>query len=593
MADPATSHVSESELGLSNDRQSSDKASRRLKVSALSSLDEGTLGRLISKKIEAQSKVTRQFAESAIPEGIYEEDGQTYWVCPNSFFEEDCYIGMMVAEFAQICGAKIKLIKDEALISSAYNEQFLLGIWFGIQSSTNQRRSRAKKDYELGRTCVFSLIVKNVFLDTPELGIKALDKDHFFFGNNPGESVKKEKVPFYIKMKLRSFFAEARWGDFLFGLINKACQSTCFVHLTESEQDKVVEYNINPLDKLITSKYPVTDLLNKKGHKVGEEVKKPKVIRSSPLYKKYEMDLIHLIIAPLFNDLTDLNSQYKEIVLSDSYASVEKRIESSIKVRRDVLARFANRTKMRLQDIRMYANDQTIRKAKVTLNHQELLLNNIADPATSLVNDIFYIIGNIGSPKDLISYATKKRLESTVDARGYLYKLALEAYLKHLPREHRLVTAVRPASTVVDPIQHDHESAIKAFMKLPNCIGQLKKNSLGLRRIKAFKLFGRSDQLRLNTSSIVHTIAELQAKDKYSVDLAATLASNGTFIDSHSALTHYVGHTRKELEYVLTALSRVIEETREDAARKAASDAKEAITADYQRLAAIVSKQEE
>jgi len=285
-----------------------------LRVASANSIDVKTLCGLSDERIRALldskeaviQEVSRGFTEQVIQPGIYKEDGIAYAVCPEGFFKEDNIIGAMVYDLCQIAGMIVKTIPANDNITNVFSKKFIEGIWFGIFSSTNLKRRRAKKDYELGRACSFALIVKSVFAQTDELGLAALAKDHFFYGNNPGEKSNNSTVPFYIKMKLRSYFEQPHIGDLLYGILNYAAASVGVSYLTEAESDKIISESMIPIDQLINECYPTH--LVKKGKKQETIVRKPNPIRTSPLYTKDEMKIMTDLTSSIFTDLGSITA---------------------------------------------------------------------------------------------------------------------------------------------------------------------------------------------------------------------------------------------------------------------------------------------
>jgi hypothetical protein len=497
-------------------------------VDQLLDLDKQTFEDLLEKKKVTESKITRGFAEKGIPPGLYKVDGQTYFVCPRAFFYEDDVIGQMIVDIAKLTGAVIKELPASVKKSNTYDERFITGLWFGLFSSTNQKRSRTKESYELGRTCTFSLIVKNVFESTPQLGSRALQKDHFFFGNNSEEVFNKAKVPFYVKMKLQSFYEDPRLGYLVYGILNYAAAFVGVSNLTEAESDKVIAAHLLPVDQLITSCYPT--VLVKQGRKEEKRVRKPNPIRTSPLYTREEMELISSITNPIFTDLASLSEEYESVVFSQGFAAVEQQIRGIIRVRWETLQRFANRTKLRLQAIRKIVNNPTLKKANVLQEHVSLLLNSYQLPVSELIADIKHITGAT-SLKDLASVTYKKEFNSTGEVLGFLSTRIYDIYKKIEPKLPHIETYKKPES-FHEPRDVDYEKAISLLIRTRNRLGNLQFTARDFESVKSFKLFGRINNLKINVNRLLEEIQSLSAIETIATDTAIRLISEGKYVST-------------------------------------------------------------
>jgi hypothetical protein len=521
-----------------------------LEVRSLKSLSVEDIDMLLGTQEHVKAEITRSFAEQAIPPGIYKDDGQTYWVCPRALFKEDDNVGAMLYTFSKMAGATIKTIETPAEYTRVYDEKFIDGLWFGMESSTNQKRRRAKQSYELGRTCTFALIVKNVFETTVELGTRALIKDHFFYGNNAGETINKAPALFCIKTKLRSFFSDPAIGDLIYGITNYTAAAVGFSYLTESEQNKVISENLVPIDQLITSCY--TTVTVKRGRGEVKQTRKPNPIRSSPLFLKEEMELLSLVSNLIFADLNVLSENYETAVFDRGFDVLERQIRDSIRVRWETLQRFANRTKIRLQDIRKLSNNPTLRKAGVTQDHVNLLLTTIQNPVERLVSEVLHIIGN-KDLRDIIAYAFNKKFPTVKDARLYLTFKVFNIYQQVGLKNTNLKTFVveKPSQ---EPSEIEFTRSLETFSKLSYRSGDLKKHTLGLTTIKPFKLLGRLQAIEGMYNNAMNDLHSLSRCDKASRDSAVSFYSEGREIDSDDYLEVLSKSFKDSLSKALIAL---------------------------------------
>jgi hypothetical protein len=498
-----------------------------IEVKNLNGLSDEKIKMLLDNKASAIQEVSRGFTEKVIQPGIYKEDGETYAVCPEDLFTEDNIIGAMIYDLCNFAGLIVKTVKTNGLTTKVFSKQFIEGIWFGIFSSTNLKRRRGKKDYELGRACSFALIVKSVFASTDELGLGALCKDNFFYGNNPGEKSNNSSVPFYIKMKLRSFFEESSVGDLLYGIINYTAATVGVSYLTEAEADKVISESIIPIDQLINECYPV--LLVKKGKKQQTTVRKPNPIRTSPLFTKDEMKIITDLTSSIFTDLASITADYENCVLTSGFASVHKQIKEIINLRWETLQRFANQTKFRLQDIRKITGEDKIRKASVKPLHVEALLNATPNVGERLISELKHILGGY----DVVtaySRAYNSVPASKPEAWACIYKKIYQSYENRTGESKYKITPAKKNLVEVD-LDIEYRKAYDALAQSQKINGELMKNIKLVNKTKYFKLYGRFKQLELLIKGAEKCKNTLDSLPKSSVEMAVHLFYEGLYND--------------------------------------------------------------
>jgi hypothetical protein len=515
-----------------------------MRIEHLPTFDSNILRDFLEKKIALETEIQRAFAASVIPVGIYKENGKTFYVIPSSWGAEDCILGALVADFAKESGAEVRTIDAPVNKTQAYDKKFVAGLWFGLFSSTNQKRRRAKQSYEMGRTCTFSLIVKNVFEQNSQLGSAALARDNFFFGNNPTEVSNKSRVPFYLKMKLAAFFDKLEYGSLLYGIINHTCAAIGMTYLKDDEREKVISDNLLPVDHLITSCYPTVHV--KKGRQEATKVRKPNPPRSSPLFTKDEMTIISKMTSLIFTDLGSLSRQYEATVFAQGFSNVSERIREIINVRWETLQRFAHVTKERLQDIRRISNDPRIRKASVTRDHVKSLIDSESDPADRLVSELTHILGR-ANLNDCFAFAFRKTLNNHEQVKRYLYVLSLDVY-KKMP-DLKFLSKLVPKYSAPDPNEVDYQKGVKLLLELEAKIGALKQATCGLRSIKYFKIFGRLESIKALITSISKTFTSLERVQEASIEIAVQLFYERKYQDVHA----FVDQSIDSLSNLLTS----------------------------------------
>jgi len=559
--------ISQTPLGVSKENAHKVASANSIEVKNLNGLSNETITMLLDNKAQVIQEVSRGFTEQVIQPGIYKEDGVSYFVCPEGFFEEDSIIGAMVYDLCNLAGLIVKTVKANGQVTKVFSKKFIEGIWFGIFSSTNLKRRRGKKDYELGRACSFALIVKSVFTNTEELGLAALTKDNFFYGNNPGEKSSSSHVPFYIKMKLRSFFEKPEIGDLLYGLVNYTAASVGVSYLTEAEADKIISESIIPIDQLINECYPT--ILVKKGKKQESQVRKPNAIRTSPLYTKDEMKIITDLTSSIFTDLASISADYENCVLSSGFARVHKQIKEIINLRWETLQRFANQTKIRLQDIRKISGEEKIRKASVKPLHVDALLHATPNAGARLISELKHILGSY-NVITAYSRAYNAVPASVPEAWALIYKRIFQMY-ENMSGDSKIKIAPAKVDLVETDLDVEYRKAFDTLSQSQKISGELMKNIKLVTKTKYFKLYGRFKQLELLLKGAEKCKRTLDALPTSAVDLAVHLFYEGLYRDKLDLENRTNARFEKAIDIVVRHLSSTLMNEEDDALRKASA----------------------
>jgi len=533
-------------------------------VTKLGSVNNETLTKFSNLRESLAMEIQQQFASGKFPPGIYNEDGKTYYVIPDSLASEDNIIGAMICDLASFAGCEVKLLDRYSVkYTTAYDKRFVTGLWFGMFSSTHLKRRRAKQSYEMGRTCSFALLVKNVFERDKNLGPKALVKDNFFFGNNPSEVTPKGKIAFYLKTKLLSFFEDTEIGNLVYGILNHAASRIGFTHLLDDERDLAISDNLIPVDQLITSCYPT--VTTRRGRQMTQQSRKPNPIRSSPLFLKEEMNLISSLTSLIFTDLGAFTKDYQFSVYTHGFSFVQSEIRRIINVRLETLQRFAHVTKERLQAIRKVSGKTSVRKAGVLREDVLSLLRSTADPARKLVQELKHIIG-AASFRGCYAYAYKRVPQNIPEFERLVYIKALDLYTDI--QEIDFTGASKYPKDIEEPLAIDFENGIKSLRDIEQKCGNFSKNLKNISRIQSFKIFGRTEQIKGLKSNITSCIRSFMQLPKITRDICVNMYFEGHYRDSSG----YFNATREYLnelqELALkTLVLRVIEEKSDNVKR--------------------------
>jgi hypothetical protein len=158
-----------------------------------------------------QAAATAQLDHSKLSFGFVKEPDKEFLLIPGSLINADIALSSMIVDLTRTFLPHVDIrVFDapEIILTSAYDEKFINGLWFGTYSDIIHKRIRSKRGFELGQTEMQSLLVKHFFQNHRSLGPQALVKDNFFFGNNSGEkggvmdlrlTLKSDCVPFIVR----------------------------------------------------------------------------------------------------------------------------------------------------------------------------------------------------------------------------------------------------------------------------------------------------------------------------------------------------------------------------------------------------------
>jgi hypothetical protein len=504
----------------------------------LTKLSEQLKAKALHQRVLFEQTAKTRSAEADIGIGIYVDQGKTYWCCPGDWFEEDNQIGGLVIDFANETGADVRLVETvRSRRTNSYHENFILGVRFGLFSTTNQNRSKAKKDFELGRTCMFSLIVKHQFIESKELGQVALKKDNFFFGNNPKEkNERKNEVVFFLKHELASYFENSKAGELLFAICTSTARKIGFTYILNlEEQDKIMRSAMTTFDDLLIDSYPVIE--RKVGKKVIEERRKPNIIKQSPLYTKEEMSLIHRCISPIFDDLVKLKENYYEQVYLQGFTALRNNVVRLIHKRVETLQRFSNRTKTRLQEIRRISKEnEKKRKKDVAPTDVLAYLQKHDNPVYNLATEVKHMLGRNDWENILAIAFGMVPADGNIDKR--LLFECFEVYRK-MNLDSQKFKALTPIRYSEALIEKNYIRCMENLIKFSNCLGTTKSTLSGIQNINNVKLIGRIEKLSELYQSMSRLHGDVLTMDNSEVNVALAMMDFDNLSTTESLTTQF------------------------------------------------------
>jgi hypothetical protein len=515
----------------------------QISISLLKRLSKSQdLSCLVSRASLEQKRLV-DTASNVIKPGLYIEKDEPILVLPDSFFHiENKVLGGFIEDITKSIGLEVALLDNQPTnISTFYDDEFIQGLWLGFFTTTTQNRRRGKTGFELGRTCAYSLVVRSLFEDIPQLGISALVKDQYFFGNNPGEEMNKTRVPFLVKEKILSAFEDVSIGVAVYKAILKVSKSIA-INMAEDEFNKMIADNIRPLSDVISDYYHSENV--KIGKKVVKKTRKPNHLRSSPLYLKEEMDIFARYSSSVFSDLDSFNKNYIELIRTQGFKNVCSKIGEIVNQRWELLQRFASTTKKRLQDIRKVSKKPTLKKAEVSSEEVTAFLMTQTDVNSRLHSELVQVIG-VENLKRSIQRKDKLTLSRDIDVDAYLYNVTFKMY-KNIENDG-FKTAYEKELEIPDAIQltDDYEKAIKHFSDITKKLDTAISNSNGADRAPEHRLVNRSHQitnLQYNLETQLKRVEQLHNK---SLEAALNYYFEGYYIDAETYLTQVRSELRR------------------------------------------------
>jgi hypothetical protein len=423
----------ESLSNITNNDAPKDLKTQKLVVERLQPLDIKLADSILERRgYYEQLCNSLDVSEETIKVGMYKgSDGRFIAVLPNAIFTEDNLIGAMMTDLCKTTETEIRVTpKDALVLKTDEHEDYIMGFWFGFYSESIHKRSRAKKEHELGRTQSHSLCVKAFFNNTSYLGSAALEKDHFYFGNNPGEkTMKNDSINYDLPSRWSSLLTRDSEADGLLTIFNHIANVIQMNYLPNDNLKSLIDYNVEKFDTIAMKNFQIS-YSSKKKKNVKTEVKRPNFPKRSPLFLNDEMALLEKLLRPFWTPLTEFKNDYVNWIITMGYNEVINAVTTIYKRRWQILSKFAKVTTKRLQEVRKTGPEAAAyRKSVVDSAHIQKMLE-----ARRLKIETFYSeISSIIPDADLrgsVSGLHKGKPASDEDARNLILAEIGAVYLK-------------------------------------------------------------------------------------------------------------------------------------------------------------------
>jgi len=295
-------------------------------------------------------------------------------ILPKTFQEEDYYVGWYMTGVAQLLGLKVYLVEytgDRRKESADDAERLSMGFLCALEDLNRNLRIKHKgKDLvEQGRTIVRAQQIVRLFT-SENLGHEALRKDHYFFGNNPGEKEVVDKLEMNVRYSaklLDSCFKEVAWAERLRQLLITLMRESARLLSPETVTHAVETNLLTREDVILQYCSSVTTVTHGKGkkrrtEKVRETPKRPK---PSSLLLPTEQKFIDSIAKNIFTEASEDELRHWPKYISDhGFGPVRDELRANYTLRRLFRQAFGRITTSRLKEIRKLIPETKFKKKK-------------------------------------------------------------------------------------------------------------------------------------------------------------------------------------------------------------------------------------
>jgi len=325
------------------------------------------------------------------------------WVIlPATFEDDDYHVGWYMIGLAKLLGLSVYLINYDGPIRKEFTqetERMSEGIFISIEDFNRDIRVKVgKKDpVELGRTIVRAQQTIRLFT-SPNLGMEALKKDQFFFGNNPGERMVIDKTEIKVKYSAKTLdvlFKEESWSERLRTLLLTLIRESARL-LSDSVVTHAVSTNLLTRDETILTYCASTvTVTTGKGRKKKEEKVKeiPKRPKPSPLISQTETQFIDGLAKNIFKEPNQEEiSDWPGAVSKYGFPTIREQLKHEYAERRTFREAYARITTSRLKDFRKLKPELRYKKKKdITGVDLDALLESRENREANFASEISFL----------------------------------------------------------------------------------------------------------------------------------------------------------------------------------------------------------
>jgi hypothetical protein len=325
----------------------------------------------------------------------------------------------------------------------------LTGLILGLTDSKFKRLDRSKDVLETARTLVFSMRVKHEFANNPKLGLGALKKNNYYFGNNPKEVVKIKEDPKALSKKRRAApIAEVKimyeWStiisrlfksplaqNFFDKLIHKSTYLLKLDNFTDDEYNKTISKLLLTYDDVVKKfSRPLFEINSRTKKKTIKKYRLPEKPSRPSLLLKEEFHIVTMLISSVWSSSAELKRNWHYEIMENSFSDIEKYLSSIYSERWRLIEAIARVTKARLEAIRKTdARYVAFKKADITPEILSAYLTSRTNQIGDFYLEIKSIIGKdlpLATIKALLPVGTYN--VTNLQSEGILKNCILEQY---------------------------------------------------------------------------------------------------------------------------------------------------------------------
>lgn len=356
--------------------------------------------------------------------------GQKYVILPTSIRDEDNLLMKSIGRLAYSLGYTVKLTEytGEKRELSKDEDDFIIGLSFVKGDENiylNIPSSKSEDSIETGRHFVRAQQLLG-YCVSKNSSNAILKKNHSFFGNDPGKTVKVGRSMIeviYMAKYIPRYFKEVRWQDnltnILLSLLKQSHQS-----LDAKVLSKTLESNVISLQELIKIKSTRSVLFEeKKGNKPAKyRDVVPHRPRRSTLMTNEEDKLVNKLTQSFFDKDFDVRippgKTWSEYLIETSYHKVVEIISRNAAERAKFIMKFAQLTTNRLKEFRKLSEaNKSKRKRDLNSTDISTLLSNRPDPISKLAEEVMSLEDN---NKILSNFVSWEEIKEGINYRSFL-----------------------------------------------------------------------------------------------------------------------------------------------------------------------------
>jgi hypothetical protein len=357
------------------------------------------------------------------------------WVIvPSSFEEADNYIGWTINGLAQLLGLEVYTIeytgpKNEAMLD--ISEKISMGMFIALSDFDKKIRiKKGKTDpVELGRT-IFRAQQTLRLYTSPNLGMDALRRDHFFFGNNPTEKEEIEKEVVKVKYSAKTLdhlFEEKDWAEELRKLLLTLIRESARLLSDEAATHSIVTTLLTKEETIHTYCSTTSTVTTGKGRKKKEEKVRevPKRPLPSTLLTQGENQFIDSISKNIFKDPFPDDVAWADLISKSGYTTIRGLLRRSYAERRLFRQAYARITTSRLKDFRKLKPDLRYKKKKdVTGVDLDMLITSRNTKEATFASEVSYLDPTFSTALAYYRTEVTKGTRTIVDTMASKMKIA-------------------------------------------------------------------------------------------------------------------------------------------------------------------------